>query len=79
MVRRWSEGGQKRWSELTERQSEVVRFIQQKLDISRKELSEKLKINPSAVQKHIESLRKKEVIKRVGPDKGGHWEILIDA
>jgi predicted ArsR family transcriptional regulator len=38
-------------------------------------LSEKLQINPSAVQKHIEKLKKEGMIERIGGDRGGHWEI----
>ena len=37
---------------------------------------ENLGINPSAVQKHIEKLKKENAIKRSGGDKGGWWEIL---
>ena len=44
--------------------------------ISRKELSEKLNINPSAVQKHIQKLKLEGTIKRIGSDRGGHWEII---
>ncbi len=28
------------------------------------------------VTKHIKNLREQGVIKRVGPDKGGHWEVI---
>ena len=40
-----------------------------------RKLAKKLGINASAVQKHLDALKVKSVIKRVGPDKGGHWEI----
>jgi len=43
--------------------------------ISRKEIAEKFGVNESAVQKRLDSLKKKGVLRRVGPDKGGHWEI----
>ncbi len=69
-------GGQKRWSELTERQAEILQLIKENSKISRKELSDKLNINPSAVQKHIEKLKEKEFIERIGPDKGGYWKAL---
>jgi ATP-dependent DNA helicase RecG len=39
-------------------------------------LAETLRINPSAVQKHIQRLKNKGHICRVGPDKGGYWEIV---
>ncbi len=78
------EGGQKRWSEkvvrisgqkLTPKQAAILELVKADPFISRKTLSEKLGINPSAVQKHLNVLRKKEAIKRIGPDKGGYWEI----
>jgi len=28
------------------------------------------------VAKHIKSLQEKGIIKRIGPDKGGHWEVV---
>ncbi len=68
--------GQKRWSELTERQKEIMYLISQNRDISRKQLSEILNINQSAIQKQITKLKQKDFLKRVGPPKGGHWEIV---
>lgn len=65
-------GGQK----ITAKQAVVLDFIKQNSSISRSDLSDKLKINESAVRKHLDALRNKGVIKRVGPDKGGHWEVL---
>ena len=60
---------------MTSRQKAVLDLINQNPFASRKELSEKLGINESAIQKHLDILKKKEVINRVGPDKGGHWEV----
>ena len=67
---------EKRWVELTERQEEILDLIEQNNKISRKQLSEILSINPSAIQKHISKLKQKGLIKRIGPDKGGYWEIV---
>jgi len=53
-----------------------MNLIKQNHTISGKEISEKLGINESAVQKRLDSLRKKGILRRVGPDRGGHWEIL---
>lgn len=61
-------GGQKRWSE-------VLELIRERPKITRKELSEKLGINPSAIQKHIQKLKAENLIERVGGNKGGHWKI----
>jgi ATP-dependent DNA helicase RecG len=35
----------------------------------------KLNITRSTIQKHIEKLKSREVIERIGPDKGGYWKI----
>lgn len=61
---------------LSERQKEILAIIGKKPTITREELCEALKINSSAVQKHMVILKKKGLIKRVGPDKGGYWEVV---
>lgn len=67
-------GGQA--EQLTERQQEVLELIKYDPSISRKQLSEKLGINPSAVQKHIDSLKKKGIISRES-ETTGFWNIHI--
>jgi len=76
--RGWSERWSKKWSEigLSERQIEILTLIKQNPRISRKQLSEKLRINPSAIQKHLENLKEKGILKRTGPIRGGRWEVL---
>ena len=77
MVRKGGQiSGQKRRLKLTEREKNLLEVIKEKPAISRKELSEALGINPSAVQKHIQKLKERDLLRRIGPDKGGHWEIL---
>ena len=39
----------------------------------------KLEINDSVVRKHLDALKAKGVIERIGPDKGGHWEIVKES
>lgn len=67
-----SVGGQKKWSETT---LKILELIKQNPKISRKELCEELKINPSAVQKHIEKLKEAKMIERIGGAKGGEWRV----
>jgi ATP-dependent DNA helicase RecG len=40
------------------------------------ELSKMLKISTTAVENNIAKLKAKKILKRIGPDKGGHWEIV---
>jgi ATP-dependent DNA helicase RecG len=53
-----------------------LQLIRENPKISRKELSEELSINPSAIQKHIERLKQKNIIERIGSNKGGCWTVL---
>ena len=33
-------------------------------------------ITPSGVQYHINQMKKQGILRRIGPDKGGHWEVI---
>ncbi len=74
----WYEKWYEKWYEqgLTEREIQVLREIKKESTISIKRLSEVLGIYPSAVQKHVVKLKEKGALKRVGPAKGGHWEVM---
>ena len=39
------------------------------------ELAQKLHVNRMTVRRDMEKLRQNNVVRRVGPDKGGHWEV----
>lgn len=77
---KWSEKWYEKWYEkgLTKREIEIITEIKKNPKISIKKLSETIDINPSAVQKHLEKLKKKGVLKRISHAKGGHWEIKED-
>jgi fido (protein-threonine AMPylation protein) len=68
-------GGRKEWPEKV---AGLLELLAAKPDITRKELSEILQINPSAVQKHIEKLKKEGVIIREGSDKKGIWKVIYN-
>ena len=44
--------------------------------ISREELAEVCGVTTDGIKYNIRKLRESGVIKRVGPDKGGHWEVV---
>ena len=70
------EGWSERLSELNENQRKILNSIKNKPSISKTELAGKIGINPSAIQKNLGTLKKKGFLRRVGPARGGHWEIL---
>ncbi len=54
----------------------IVDFISENPNITTQEMANLLGINRSIVARHIKTLQEKGIIRRVGPDKGGHWEII---
>ena len=54
----------------------IIEAITKKSDITQKELAAVIGITEDGVKYHIVRLRKKGLLKRIGPDKGGHWEIV---
>ena len=50
--------------------------MQQNKTISAKELSVLVGISHRKIQENISWLKEKGLIKRIGPDKGGYWEIV---
>jgi len=61
--------------ELTGRQNDLIGLIRADKRMSRKTLADQLGINQSAVQKLLEALKKKGVLKRIGGTRG-HWEVV---
>lgn len=75
-------GKPKKWSEveafkLSENERKILSLITKNKHITIKELSENVRISTTAVDKNIAKLKKEGIIKRVGPAKGGYWEITI--
>ena len=69
-------GGQKGGQKSGQTTEQVLELIKANPNITRAELSSALDISPSAIQKHIDKLKGTR-IRRIGPDKGGHWEIIV--
>ena len=40
------------------------------------QIAEQLGLNARGIAKHIKNLQEEGIIKRIGPDKGGHWEVI---
>jgi ATP-dependent DNA helicase RecG len=61
--------------EVTTRQKEIIEIIKADSKISYRTIAEKLNINSSAVIKHLNTLKEKGILKRVGGTRG-HWEVF---
>ena len=60
---------------LVENQGKMVRLIHRDPHISKKKMAEIIGISTTAVDKNIETLKKKGLIIRIGNAKSGYWEI----
>ena len=43
---------------------------------TRQQLAKVIGITPDGIKKQLEQMKKANLIKHVGPTKGGHWEII---
>lgn len=53
-------------------------IIQNNPSVTQFELSNILQLSTKAIEKHIKNLKEDGIIRRVGPDNGGHWEVIND-
>ena len=53
----------------------ILRIVRENPQITMAGLAEKVGISAKAVEKQIARLKKDSLLVRVGPDKGGHWEV----
>jgi len=67
-----------RTGETTQKTEErILKLIAENPTVSRTEISEKLgDITANGVKYQLKKLQKKDILKRIGADKGGHWEIV---
>ena len=54
----------------------IISIIRDNPKVTQFELSNILNVSEKAIEKHIKKLRENGIIRRVGPDKGGYWEII---
>ena len=61
----------------SEKSSEkIFNLIKQKPTITVLEIATEINMSPRGVEKQIRKLRETSIIKRVGADRGGYWEII---
>ncbi len=61
---------------LVESQKKILDLVKINPYISKRELSDKIGISTTAIDKNIAKLKQKGLLKRVGSDKGGYWKVL---
>ena len=58
-------------------QKNIVDIILNNPDVTISQIAARLGLNPRGIDKHLKRLRDQGIIRRVGPDKGGHWEVIL--
>ena len=61
---------------LGENEKGILELIAKNRFITIPELSTMLGISTTSVENNLAKLKVKKILKRIGPDKGGHWEIV---
>ena len=61
---------------LGENEVKIIELMKENKYVTTKELSGHIKISTTAVDNNISKLKKKGILKRIGPAKGGYWEII---
>ena len=54
----------------------IVEMMKENPEITIPMMAESLRLTTRAIEKNVARLQAKGVVKRIGPDKGGHWKVL---
>ncbi len=68
--------GEKVGEKVGENEKKILSAIEKDKYITYKKLSAILKISEKSIFKNIEKLKQKGMLKRIGPDRGGYWQII---
>lgn len=59
----------------TKSREKIVALLQQNSKLSAAAIADELSITAKAVEKHLANLKSAGIIQRIGPAKGGYWEV----
>jgi predicted HTH transcriptional regulator len=68
--------GGKVTEKVTENQRKILKGIIKDKHMTTKSLSVLVGISERKIKENIKKLKQKGVLKRIGPDKGGYWQVL---
>lgn len=68
--------GEKFTNKFTETEDLILDLLRQDRSITTEELSKTIGISKRAILKQIDKLKDRNHLRRVGPAKGGHWEVM---
>ncbi|WP_243348766.1 HTH domain-containing protein [Parabacteroides sp. FAFU027] len=56
--------------------NKILVLIKQHKQISAAQIAEQLSVSNRTIERDIEKLRMSGMLKRIGSDKGGYWEVI---
>jgi ATP-dependent DNA helicase RecG len=56
----------------------ILELIRKDEHITTNTIAETIGISVKGIEWQISKLKEEGIIKRIGPDKGGHWEVIND-
>ncbi len=68
--------GNSSWETTQKTTQKILEIIKENPGITKKELVSAIGISENGIKYHINNLKKNGLLRRVGPDKGGYWEVL---
>jgi ATP-dependent DNA helicase RecG len=63
---------------VVENETNIIQLLKQNKGFSANELAQTLNKSERTIQRYLNSLIKKKIIIRIGPDKGGYWKVNIN-
>jgi ATP-dependent DNA helicase RecG len=61
---------------LTRNQQQILELLRQYPHMAARELAQQVGISSRKIEQNIARLKELELLKRIGPARGGHWEVL---
>ena len=61
---------------ISKSEASVLRLVGSAPQSTRAEIASKIGLSLPAIKKILSGLKKKDLLRRIGPDKGGHWEVI---
>jgi ATP-dependent DNA helicase RecG len=62
--------------EVTEKQRLIIGYIKENPNVTISEIVQKMDVSRKTVNVNMRQLKEKGLIRRIGPDKGGYWEVM---
>ena len=69
-------GGERYPEKYPESIQKTLELVEQNSRITIAELAQQTGLSEPGIKKHIRKLQEQGFLKRIGPDKGGHWEVV---